>query len=322
MMIELPKHIALLVASAAVLGCASRPARTTVVVSNTGVASVDVFYSELEPYGEWVVVNQYGRVWRPSIVVVGAGFRPYGPGGHWVYTDYGWSFESDWGWGWATFHYGRWYLDPGYGWVWVPGTVWAPAWVAWRYGGGYAGWAPLPPVGSTIVIETYHPYWCFVETRYLVTPNVYHYAMPVQNYHVAFSATASVQQTMTHNGAHWNAGPPPGQVSKEIGQPIHQASLTPPPAGAPQAHRIVPGGGHPAAAPGGSPAPASNAVAHPGEAERTQGAAHSAPTSEEHAHHVAPPAEHGQVAPERGREPAANAKPPPAPPRGKGKKRR
>jgi hypothetical protein len=31
----------------------------------------------------------------------------------------------------------------------VPGYQWAPAWVSWRYGGGYCGWAPLPP--STFV---------------------------------------------------------------------------------------------------------------------------------------------------------------------------
>ena len=27
----------------------------------------------------------------------------------------------------------------------MPGRVWAPAWVAWRAGGDYVGWAPLPP---------------------------------------------------------------------------------------------------------------------------------------------------------------------------------
>src|SRR6266496_1683468 len=32
-----------------------------------------------------------------------------------------------------------------YGWVWIPGTVWAPAWVTWTYNDNYVGWAPLPP---------------------------------------------------------------------------------------------------------------------------------------------------------------------------------
>ena len=27
----------------------------------------------------------------------------------------------------------------------MPGYTWAPAWVSWRYGDGYCGWAPLPP---------------------------------------------------------------------------------------------------------------------------------------------------------------------------------
>jgi hypothetical protein len=234
-------RIAALLGLSALAGCVTtvQPA-PTVAVSNSSVASVEVFYGTLAPYGEWVYVDGYGRVWRPSVAVVGPGFRPYGPGGYWVYTDYGWSFESDWSWGWAPFHYGRWYLDGGYGWVWVPGTVWAPAWVSWRYGGGYVGWAPLPPAGSAIVVETYHPYWCFVETRYLVARDVYHYAMPVQNYHAAFSATVAVQASASYGGARWSPGPPVGQVTQAVGHPIHTAAVTPPPPGAVQAHRMGP----------------------------------------------------------------------------------
>ncbi len=64
-----------------------------------------------------------------------------------VYTDDGWTWVADPSepWGWATYHYGRWTNLDGIGWVWVPGYTWAPAWVSWRYGGGYCGWAPLPP---------------------------------------------------------------------------------------------------------------------------------------------------------------------------------
>jgi hypothetical protein len=35
----------------------------------------------------------------------------------------------------------------GRGWCWIPGTLWGPAWVSWRWGGGYVGWSPLPPRG-------------------------------------------------------------------------------------------------------------------------------------------------------------------------------
>src|SRR5215813_4310577 len=263
--------------------CGGCVVRSTVVASDGSAVSVGVFYDALAPYGEWIYVGNYGRVWRPSVAVVGVDFRPYGPGGHWVYTDYGWSFESDWSWGWAPFHYGQWYLDPVYGWVWVPGSVWAPAWVTWRYGGGYVGWAPMPPAGAAIVVESYHPYWCFVETRYLVARDVYHYAMPPQNYHAAFSATVAVHQTQGVGGARWNAGPPAGQVSRDIGQPIHTASISPPPAGSVQAHRISPG--HPAAA-GSSPAPAAGTTGYP--PPRPHG---SAPGQ---------PVEHSSYPPERG----------------------
>jgi hypothetical protein len=74
-----------------------------------------------------------------------ADWRPYWDNGRWIYTDDGWYWGSDYPWGWAAFHYGRWHLHPHYGWIWYPGREWGPAWVTWRSGGSYCGWAPLPP---------------------------------------------------------------------------------------------------------------------------------------------------------------------------------
>jgi hypothetical protein len=108
------------------------------------------FEGELAPYGSWIDMPTYGRVWSPSVNLVGADFYPYATGGHWVETEYGWTWVSDWSWGWAPFHYGRWLDVAGFGWCWVPGSIWGPAWVTWRSGGGYAGWAPLPPRGITV----------------------------------------------------------------------------------------------------------------------------------------------------------------------------
>ncbi len=69
------------------------------------------------------------------------------PHGYWALTDYGNTWVSDYPWGWAAFHYGRWHFDKYYGWEWIPGHVWGPAWVSWRHGGGYYGWAsPYPTV--------------------------------------------------------------------------------------------------------------------------------------------------------------------------------
>ena len=124
------------------------PLVATLLLGATGAAragaqvGVGFFYDGLAPYGQWMVHARFGNVWRPSGVE--AGWRPY-THGHWRHDGGQRLWVSDYPWGWAPFHYGRWFQDPAYGWLWVPGTVWAPAWVAWRTGGGYVGWAPLPP---------------------------------------------------------------------------------------------------------------------------------------------------------------------------------
>jgi hypothetical protein len=105
-------------------------------------ASFQTFYDQLGNDGTWIQTDDYGYVFQPN--VQDPQWAPYSDG-HWVYTDEGWTWVSDEPWGWATYHYGRWANIDGLGWVWVPGYRWAPAWVSWRYGGGYAGWAPLPP---------------------------------------------------------------------------------------------------------------------------------------------------------------------------------
>jgi hypothetical protein len=106
-------------------------------------ASID-FYGALAPYGSFERVGRYGECWVPIDVPVG--WRPYTVG-YWVDTDYGWMWVSEDPWGDLPYHYGRWAYDSYYGWVWVPDddAVWAPAWVAWRYGDDCVGWAPLPP---------------------------------------------------------------------------------------------------------------------------------------------------------------------------------
>ncbi|NWG01588.1 MAG: cell envelope integrity protein TolA [Syntrophaceae bacterium] len=141
-----------------------------------GQVRVDIsfFYDRLAPYGEWFELQGYGWVWTPNDVPYG--WRPY-THGRWVYTDFGWTWVSDWEWGWAPFHYGRWLYDPNYGWVWVPGREWAPACVAWQYGNGWVGWAPLPPhvgwqVGANINVHIKPHWWCFTEERFLLEPNL------------------------------------------------------------------------------------------------------------------------------------------------------
>ena len=113
-------------------------------IGSSGRASVDLgfFYDNLSSYGNWIERPSYGWVWTPS--QVSSSWRPY-QDGHWVWTDQGWTWISEEPYGWATYHYGRWYDDPEIGWSWVPGDEWAPAWVDWQAGDDYVGWAPLPP---------------------------------------------------------------------------------------------------------------------------------------------------------------------------------
>jgi hypothetical protein len=114
-------------------------------VEQPAPVTVNYFYDSLAPYGAWVDVEGYGRCWRPTVMVVNAGWQPYCDHGHWVYTDAGWYWISDYSWGWAPFHYGRWFHHASFGWCWAPDTVWGPSWVTWRYSDDYCGWAPLPP---------------------------------------------------------------------------------------------------------------------------------------------------------------------------------
>src|SRR5258706_13852742 len=128
------------------------------VSAGVSIHATTEFYEPLTPFGTWVVVGSYGRCWHPAGVAVG--WRPF-CNGYWEWTDCGWYWVSDERWGWACYHYGTWAFDSTYGWVWIPGVEWAPAWVYWRQGGDYIGWAPCGPAGF-VVQPTF---FVFVECR-------------------------------------------------------------------------------------------------------------------------------------------------------------
>ncbi len=136
--------------------------------------SLQTFYDELSPYGVWIQDPEYGYVWRPDVDQ--SDFRPYYTHGRWVMTEYGNTWVSDYDWGWAPFHYGRWIHNRYNEWIWIPDTTWGPAWVSWRSGGGYYGWAPLAP-GINININLgggYHipnSWWVFVPQRNIYYDN-------------------------------------------------------------------------------------------------------------------------------------------------------
>ena len=104
-----------------------------------------MFRSSLRRTALGLTCRGYGRCWQPSGLP--DVWRPYYDSGHWVYTDAGLYWQSDYPWGAIPFHYGRWvWAGDNYRWIWVPGYEYAPAWVFWRHADadGYLGWAPLP----------------------------------------------------------------------------------------------------------------------------------------------------------------------------------
>ena len=73
--------------------------------------------SDLDHYGNWRVVPDYGSVWVPDAVP--SGWAPYSTG-RWSWDpDYQWTWIDDAPWGWTPFHYGRWVYLSGY-WAWTP----------------------------------------------------------------------------------------------------------------------------------------------------------------------------------------------------------
>lgn len=188
--------------------------------------SVQTFYDELSPYGDWIYTPDNGYVWRPDFDYPEA-FRPYSSDGRWVFTDYGWTWVSDYSWGWATFHYGRWYLDDYMGWLWIPGYEWAPAWVAWGSYNGYWGWAPLGPeyyVGH--VYNSYIPsgWWTFVHGQHFCSHNWNHYIYerPVN---VTYITNITNVYNNSDQNSSWYYGPRRSDVERHAGTRVPRVDI-------------------------------------------------------------------------------------------------
>lgn len=185
-------------------------------------ASFSVFFNTLSPVGVWVSYSNYGYCWVPRL---GIDFVPYCTNGHWVYTDYGWTWVSYYDWGWAPFHYGRWAYDDIYGWIWIPGEEWAPAWVVWGSYGGYYGWAPIGP--NVTIFAAYRPpihYWTFVPRERIVGANISAYV--VNRSTVVQSNISIINNSMTYSRASFNAGPRASDVAKITGRRIDPVSIS------------------------------------------------------------------------------------------------
>ncbi|MDB5060238.1 MAG: hypothetical protein JWP67_81, partial [Mucilaginibacter sp.] len=198
------------------------PHKSTAQGGNGQYISDQEFYDQLSPYGAWVSDPNYGDVWVPD---VNGDFRPYVTNGHWVLTEYGNTWVSDYPWGWATFHYGRWHYDDYYGWEWIPGNDWAPAWVSWRNGNGYYGWAPLEPrisIEASFGSNYYIPdtYWAFAPYAYINQPNIYNYCVPATRVRNIYRGTTVIRNTSVYNNRTYIAGPRREDIQRYTQRPI------------------------------------------------------------------------------------------------------
>ena len=189
------------------------------------------FYTALSPFGEWFELNDGMTVWRPTMMP--GNWEPYTIG-RWEWTADGWYWDSDEPFGYITYHYGRWYNDDYYGWIWVPDDQWAPAWVDWRYDDDYVGWAPLSPYGVFQVglglhfTNEYHApygYWNFVAYNHFCDHNVYHYyAGPTYKYGI-YNGTRFRNDYDYSNGRVINRGVGYDLVRERGGRPIRTSEI-------------------------------------------------------------------------------------------------
>src|SRR5262245_20957855 len=200
--------------------------------------SMDFIYDNLSG-GNWIDVEGYGYGWQPDLGVSDPNWRPYSDG-YWAYLDYGWTWISYEDFGWATYHYGRWANLADYGWVWFPGEDldWGPAWVSWRTGGDYIGWAPLPPRGPGVVYEgqpiggkvvvTFDigpEYYNFCDVRFIGEPVLRDRIFPpVQNV-TYITNTVNVTNITVQNNIVYNYGPDYTVVNRYSSRPIQRLTI-------------------------------------------------------------------------------------------------
>ena len=195
------------------------------ISAQPGVAvSFDLFYDELSPYGNWMSHPQYGSVWSPF---VDRDFQPYATDGRWVVTEFGNTWVSDYDWGWAPFHYGRWFFDDFRGWLWVPDYEWGPAWVSWRSGGDYYGWTPLGPgIGVNVIVNVPFHRWFFVPRTYLYRPRIFGFCVPRNRVVRVYNQTTVINNFYQVNNRTYVYGPPRQEVERYSRQPapVYQAN--------------------------------------------------------------------------------------------------
>jgi len=189
------------------------------------------FYTSLRTHGTWIDIGFGTPVWRPTIIR--KNWSPYYYG-QWIYTDYGWYWDSSEPFGYIVYHYGRWFYDDYYGWIWIPDYEWAPAWVDWRYNDDYIGWAPLSPyavfyinIGIHYTYDYYVPYnhWNYVKYNKFCKGNVYNYYVAPKYKYRIFSNTKVRTNYSYYDGRVRNNGIDFDRIRQGVGRTIEKRNI-------------------------------------------------------------------------------------------------
>ena len=205
------------------------------------VITYSYFYEYLNPYGSWLLVDD-AWMWRPTVALTVPYWRPYFSAGRWIFTDCGWAWVSDYSWGWAPFHYGRWWRHRRHGWLWAPGRTWAPAWVIWRRSPSYCGWAPLPHgadyhvgigftfrgsrVGVDFDFGLGSDDYCFVPEAQFCSTSLLRHRLPPAEVTNIYNRTTVIQNNYIYQDNRIiNTGPSVADISRSLGRPIRPVAI-------------------------------------------------------------------------------------------------
>src|SRR2546423_426751 len=146
---------------------------------------------DLDDYGDWQYVNNYGYAWHPR---VDTGWAPYEYGSWDMDYPYGLTWVSSEPWGYAPYHYGRWTYASNE-WFWVPESTYAyptysPALTAFiPLGNSSVAWValgPSDPYNSFYYDPSWQPVYYTSQPRIDQLANIYVpnavTAIPVQDF--------------------------------------------------------------------------------------------------------------------------------------------
>lgn len=179
-------------------------------------------------------------IWQPNPDIIPSESpeetNPYFPytNGEWIYTDEGWYFKAPTPHEELTSHYGRWTQDEKLGWVWLPGSVWSPAWVEWKENEDYVAWTPLPP--STYIkedgtidaptVEDENKY-VVIEKKHIINPPYYKYRYfyKENKNKIMIKEMEKREGVMVKNKTIINKGPDVKNIEKHSGKKIEKVKI-------------------------------------------------------------------------------------------------